>query len=163
MDENTLETTLPATADLYDERGDELLALELQLRAFGRHHRFAGTVRTVRCFEDNALLKSVLQTPGAGSVLVVDGGGSLRTALVGDIIAALAVENGWAGLVLHGGIRDSAVIDDMELGVRALGTTPRKGGKTGAGELDVPLEFGGARFRPGARLWADEDGLLVER
>lgn len=157
MDENAL----PATADLYDERGDELLALELQLRAFGRP-RFAGSVRTVRCFEDNALLKSVLQTPGEGAVLVVDGGGSLRTALVGDIIAALAVENGWGGLVLHGGLRDSAVIDGMPLGVRALGTTPRKGGKTGAGELDVPLEFGGARFRPGAHLWADEDGLLVE-
>lgn len=157
------ETPTPATADLYDEVGESYQSLPLQLRSFGRHARFEGPVRTVRCHEDNALLKSVLQTPGEGAVLVIDGGGSLQTALVGDIIAGLAVQNGWRGLVVHGAIRDSVEIDTLELGVKALGTNPRKGGKTGAGETDVPVEFGGVTFRPGARLVSDEDGILVER
>lgn len=152
-----------ATADLYDEKGEELQSLPLQLRSFGAKARFDGPVRTVRCFQDNALLKSILQTPGEGAVLVIEGQGSVETALVGDLIAGSAVENGWAGIVVHGAIRDSVAIDGLDLGVKALGTNPRKSAKTGAGESDVVVSFGGVTFRPGAHLWSDEDGILVER
>ncbi len=152
-----------ATADLYDERGEELQSLPLQLRSFGAKTRFDGPIRTVRCFQDNALLKSILQTPGEGAVLVVDGHGSVDTALMGDMIAEFAVDNGWAGVVIHGAIRDSAAMDGLALGVKALGTNPRKSAKTGAGDADITLEFGGVSFRPGAHLWSDEDGILVER
>lgn len=150
-----------ATADLVDEHGEALRVCDLQFRSFGGRARFAGRVRTVRCFEDNDLVRTLLRTPGDGHVLVVDGGGSLRTALTGDVIATAAVENGWAGLVLHGAVRDSAALAGMDLGVFALGTTPRKSGKTGAGEVDVPVAFGGIEFTPGDVLHADEDGLAL--
>ncbi|SEP80394.1 ribonuclease E activity regulator RraA [Microlunatus flavus] len=157
-------TTQPqATADLVDEHGDALASLPLQLRSFGQHRRFAGPVVTVRCHEDNALLKQTLaEHPDAeGSVLVVDGGGSLRSALVGDVIAGIAVERGWAGLVVHGAIRDSAAIDALPIGVKALGTNPRKSTKTGAGAVDVEVEIGGVRFVPGRVLHSDEDGVVL--
>ena len=96
-----------------------------------------------------------------GHVLVVDGGGSLRTALVGDLIAGIAVERGWAGLVVFGAVRDSVAIDLLDLGVKALGTNPRKSTKTGSGERDVPVTFGGTTFRPRDQLWSDEDGVVV--
>jgi regulator of ribonuclease activity A len=152
-----------ATADLYDEREEGIQSLSLQLRSFGRRTAFDGPVRTVRCHEDNALVKAVLATPGDGAVLVVDGGGSLQTALMGDLIAASAVANGWAGVVINGAIRDRVAIDGLDLGVKALGTNPRKSAKLGAGDVDTTLEFGGVVFRPGARLYSDEDGILVER
>ncbi|MEI3849301.1 MULTISPECIES: ribonuclease E activity regulator RraA [Microbacterium] len=152
-----------STADLYDRLGEALQSLPLQLRSFGGRAAFSGPVRTVRCFEDNVVLKSVLETPGDGAVLVVDGGGSLDRALMGDMIAGLAVTNGWAGVVIHGAIRDSVEIARLPLGVKALGTNPRKSTKEGAGEVDVEVAFGGVVFRPGARLVADEDGILVER
>jgi regulator of ribonuclease activity A len=149
------------TADLVDQHGEALRVCDVQFRSFGGHTRFAGRVRTVRCFEDNGMLRDLLRTPGEGSVLVVDGGGSLRTALTGDVIAATAVENGWAGLVLHGAVRDSAVLAGMALGVKALGTIPRKSGKTGSGELDVPVTIGGVAFQAGDVLHADEDGVVL--
>ena len=152
-----------ATADLYDELEESIQSLSLQLRSFGLRRAFDGPVRTVRCHEDNALVKSVLSTPGAGAVLVVDGGGSLQRALMGDMIAELAVQHGWAGVVINGVIRDSVAIDGLDLGVKALGTNPRKSTKLGAGEVDVPLDFGGVVFRVGAHLYSDEDGILVER
>lgn len=152
-----------ATADLYDEFEDALQSLPLQLRSFGRRAAFDGVIRTIRCHEDNALVKSVLATPGEGAVLVVDGAGSLNTALMGDLIAASAVANGWVGVVINGAIRDSAAIDELDLGVKALGTNPRKSAKAGAGVIDVEVEFGGVLFRPGARLYSDADGILVER
>lgn len=152
-----------ATADLYDRLGDELQSLPLQLRDFGGRTRFAGRVRTIRCFEDNAIVKQVLATPGEGCVLVVDGNGSLRSALIGDMIAESAVANGWSGVVIHGAIRDSATIAQLDLGVKALGTNPRKSAKLGVGAVDVEVTFGGVTFRPGALLTADEDGVLVER
>jgi regulator of ribonuclease activity A len=157
----------PATADVYDElheqHGTALQSCPVQFRDLGGHRRFHGAVRTVRCHEDNALLRSVLSAPGAGAVLVVDGGGSLGTALVGDVIAGLAAANGWAGLVVHGAVRDSAALAALPLGVKALGTNPRKSAKTGAGEVDVPVDLGGVTATPGDRLWADEDGVLVLR
>lgn len=154
---------MASTADLYDLHGDSLQSLPLQLRSFGGIARFEGPIRTIHCFQDNALVKQVLATPGEGAVLVVDGAGSLETALMGDLIAQSAVDAGWAGVVIHGCVRDSAALARMPLGVKALGTNPRKSAKTGAGELDVPVEFGGVLFRPAARLHADEDGILVER
>lgn len=149
------------TADLYDEYGDRLQSCDVQFRQFGGRAEFDGIVVTVRCFQDNALLKSILGTPGAGRVLVVDGGGSVHTALTGDLIAQLAVDHGWAGLILHGAVRDSAVLRSLPIGVKALGTNPRKSGKTGAGQRDVVLEFGGAVFAPGDHVWSDVDGVVV--
>ncbi|MFA7498866.1 MAG: ribonuclease E activity regulator RraA, partial [Leucobacter sp.] len=103
-----------------------------------------------------------LSGPGEGAVLVIDGGGSLETALVGDIIAALAVDNGWSGLIVNGAVRDRVALGTLPLGVKALGSNPAKSAKTGAGELDVPVEVGGVTFRPGATVWCDDDGILVE-
>ncbi len=152
-----------STADLYDQRGDELESVSLQFQNIGGMSGFTGSVRTVRCFQDNALLKELLASPGDGSVLVVDGGGSLETALVGDIIATMAVDNGWAGLIVNGAIRDRVAIGTLPFGVKALGSNPAKSTKTGAGEVDVPVEIGGVTFRPGAIVWCDDDGILVER
>lgn len=151
------------TADLYDERGEDLNSISLQFQSLGGHTHFSGPVRTVRCFEDNALVKSVLATPGNGAVLVVDGAGSLRTALMGDLIAASAVENGWAGVVINGAIRDRAAIAELPLGVKALGSNPRKSAKAGAGETDVDVLIDGVTIRTGATIWCDPDGILVER
>jgi regulator of ribonuclease activity A len=152
-----------ATADLYDERGDQLDSLSLQLHDFGGRVAFDGPVRTVRCHRDNALVKDLLATPGDGAVLVVDGGGSLESALVGDLIAASAVENGWAGLIVFGAIRDRVAIGELPIGVKALGSNPRKSVKAGIGEVDVPVTVAGVAFVPGRHVWADADGVLVER
>ncbi|WP_427135496.1 ribonuclease E activity regulator RraA [Pseudarthrobacter sp. S9] len=151
------------TADLYDERGEELDSVALQFQSLGGQAHFSGPVRTIRCFEDNALVKSTLAAPGDGSVLVVDGGGSLRTALMGDMIAASAVANGWAGVVINGAIRDRLAIAELPLGVKALGSNPRKSAKDGAGEIGMDLEIDGVTFRTGAWIWCDPDGILVER
>lgn len=148
------------TCDLFD--ADETLqSVSLQLANLGGRPRFSGPVRTVRCHRDNGLVKSVLNSPGAGAVLVVDGGGSLESALLGDMIAEAAVANGWAGVVVNGAIRDRVAIAALDLGVKALGSNPRKSAKEGTGELDVPVAFGGVIFHPGAMLWSDEDGILV--
>ena len=155
--------TTIATADLYDERGGELDSLSLQLHDIGGHVAFDGPVRTIRCHRDNALVKATLATPGDGAVLVVDGGGSLESALVGDLIAASALAHGWAGIIVFGAIRDREAIGALPLGVKALGSNPRKSAKDGVGEVDVPVEIAGVAFRPGAHVWADADGILVER
>lgn len=151
-----------ATADLYDERGDELDSLALPLHDLGGRVAFDGSIRTVRCHRDNALVKEVLATPGDGAVLVIDGGGSLESALVGDLIAASAVAHGWAGLIVHGAIRDRAALAELPLGVKALGSNPRRSAKDGVGEIDVPIVIAGVAFVPGRHVWADADGVLVE-
>lgn len=150
-----------ATADLVDEIYSDVRSCDLQLRNYGGVTSFAGRITTVRCFEDNALLKSILSTPGDGGVLVVDGGGSLHTALVGDIIAGLAAENGWAGVIVHGAVRDAAALRTIDVGIKALGTNPRKGTKTGAGERDIEVSFGGVTFSPGEIAYSDEDGIVI--
>src|SRR3982074_1562913 len=145
-----------ATADLLDAH-EELQSCDLQFRNFGRPPPFSGALRAVRCRHDNALVKRALSQPGAGRVLVIDGDGSVHCALVGDVIAGMAVANSWAGLLVHGAIRDTASTAAPELGVKALGTNPRKSAKTGEGEIDVPVEFGGVVFAPGHYLYSDED------
>ncbi|MFJ8189425.1 ribonuclease E activity regulator RraA [Streptomyces sp. NPDC096094] len=149
------------TADLVDQYGTEVRVCDLPFRQFGAHRSFAGPVRTVSCHEDNGLLRDLLRTPGEGAVLVVDGGGSLRTALVGDLIAGAAQDNGWAGLVLHGAVRDSATLAGLRLGIKAQGTIPRKSAKDSAGAVDVPLVLGGVTFHPGDILHADDDGIVL--
>ncbi|MCH8559838.1 ribonuclease E activity regulator RraA [Nesterenkonia sp. LB17] len=149
-----------ATCDLYDA-DESLQSLSLQLLNLGGRARFTGPIRTISCHRDNGLVKELLNSPGAGAVLVVDGAGSLDSALLGDMIAASAIENGWAGVVIHGAVRDREQLAEMDLGVRALGSNPRKSVKDGLGEVDVPVQFGGVTFVPGATLWSDADGVLV--
>jgi regulator of ribonuclease activity A len=149
-----------ATADLIDAY-EHLQSCDVQFLSFGKLVRFCGVICTVRCRDDNALLKGVLSRPGSRRVLVVDGGASLHCALVGDVIAGLAATNDWAGIVVHGAIRDTVAMAKLNLGVKALGTNPRRSAKTGSGELDVPVQFGGAMFTPGHWLYSDEDGIVV--
>lgn len=149
------------TADLVDSIGADVRSCDLQFRQFGGRPHFAGPISTVRCFQDNALLKSVLSQPGAGRVLIVDGAGSLHTALVGDLIAGLARSNGWAGLVINGAVRDAAALRGIDIGIKALGTNPRKSTKTGAGERDVEVRLGGVTFVPGELAYSDDDGIVV--
>ena len=149
-----------ATADLMDLH-EQLPSCDVQFRNYGKTARFHGPIRTIRCRHDNALIRRTLSQPGAGCVLVVDGGASLHCALLGDVLAALGATNGWSGIVIHGAIRDSRALSDIAIGVKALGSNPRKSAKTGAGELDVPVEFGGVKFIPGQFLYADEDGIVV--
>lgn len=149
------------TADLADQLGQALSSCDLQLRRYGGRSSFTGRVRTVRCLEDNALVKSTLARDGQGQVLVVDGVGSLHTALMGDVIAASAVANGWVGVVINGAVRDVAALRQLDLGIKALGSNPRKSAKDGSGEVDIAVTFGGVTFRPGQQLWSDEDGIIV--
>ncbi len=149
------------TADLVDEHGDRLRVCDTQFRQFGGHRKFSGPIRTVSCHEDNGLVKKLLATTGEGCVLVVDGGGSLHSALTGDMIAKSAVDNGWAGIVVNGAVRDSAELAGLPLGVKALGTNPRKSSKTGAGAIDVAVGFGGVTFMPGDTLYSDDDGVVI--
>jgi regulator of ribonuclease activity A len=149
------------TADLVDSIGPDVRSCDVQFRQLGGRTEFAGPISTVRCFQDNALLKSILSEPGGGGVLVIDGDGSLHTALVGDVIAELARTNGWAGLIVNGAVRDSATLRGMDIGIKALGTNPRKSTKTGGGERDVQLSFGGVTFVPGHIAYSDEDGIVV--
>ncbi|MEC3892545.1 MULTISPECIES: ribonuclease E activity regulator RraA [Nocardiopsis] len=149
------------TADLIDDHGDTLRSCSTQFRRYGGHDVFSGPIRTVRCHEDNGLVKRILATPGDGAVLVVDGNGSLRTALMGDMIAASAVENGWAGVVVNGAVRDTVALAGLELGVKALGSNPRKSLKDAAGRADVPVTFGDVTFVPGEWLYSDHDGIVV--
>jgi len=154
-------TNFRPTADLVDEIGPDVRSCDTQFRQFGRCTEFAGAIATVRCFQDNALLKSVLSEPGEGRVLVIDGNGSLHTALVGDVIAELGRSNGWAGIIANGAVRDASTLRTLEIGIKALGTNPRKSTKTGAGERDVVISLGGVEFRPGDVVFSDDDGIVV--
>jgi len=154
-------TTTKGTADLCDDYGESVQVCEPVFRAFGGHQAFSGPVSTVRCFEDNSRVREAVEGPGNGHVLVVDGGGSRRRALLGDKLGAAAVRNGWAGIIIHGCIRDSAELGRMDLGIRALGTMPLRSEKRGEGERDVPVRFAGVTFRPGDYVYVDEDGIVV--
>ncbi|WP_298260441.1 ribonuclease E activity regulator RraA [uncultured Litoreibacter sp.] len=148
------------TADLIDTNAADLTLVHLPFRRFGAKAHFAGKVQTVKCFEDNTELRAQLETPGEGRVLVVDGGGSTRIAILGDMIAELAIKNGWAGLVLNAAIRDSAEIDQMDIQVFALGTSPVKSAKRGWGVVGEPIGFGGVQFEAGDWIYGDADGVL---
>ena len=148
------------TSDLFDEHPGAA-SCETQFRQFGGVRSFSGRIATVRCLEDNVLLRGQVSEPGEGRVLVVDGGGSFGCALLGDNIAELAVSNGWAGIVVNGCVRDVLALAELPMGIKALGSNPRPSGKAGAGEVDVSVTFGRAEFTPGAMLYADDDGVIV--
>lgn len=150
-----------ATADLCDQFGAEVRVAEPVFHDWGGAASFAGPIETLRVFEDNALVRQALETAGQGRVLVVDGGGSLRSALVGGNLAALAHRNGWTGIIVHGCIRDAAELAATPVGVKALAAIPRKSAKAGSGERGVPVAFAGVTFAPGAWLYADRDGIVV--
>ena len=150
------------TADLCDQYDSELRVLSpIGLRSFGGRPKFHGAISTLKLFEDNSLVRNALETSGSGRVLVVDGGGSMRCALLGDQLGLLGVANGWAGVLVYGCVRDSEALGGMDLGVLALGTHPRKSVKKGVGDRDVPVSFGGLTFTPGEYLYADADGVVL--
>lgn len=150
-----------ATTDLCDAHEDKLRVAAPIFRSYGGNPAFCGPIATLKLFEDNGLVRQTLDTPGDGRILVVDGGGSLRRALLGDQLAALAVKNGWAGLLIWGCIRDAKAIAAMNLGVFALGTIPLKTLKKNLGDTNIPVSFAGIDFVPGEWLYADEDGVIV--
>lgn len=149
------------TADLCDAHAAEVAVAEPILRGYGGVQAFGGSISTVRVHEDNVLVRAALEQPGHGRVLVVDGGGSLRCALVGDLLAALAVQNGWAGIIINGCVRDVDNLGRLPLGVKALAANPLRSAKRGQGERDVSVSFAGISFTPGHYLYADEDGVIV--
>jgi regulator of ribonuclease activity A len=151
--------TMP-TADLSDAHPQAQIA-EPVFRDYGGRVDFAGPACTVRVFEDNTLVRSVLETAGEGQVLVIDGGASLNCALLGDQLGTLAVQNGWAGVLLNGCVRDTAALATLPLGVKALAAHPRRSGKGGSGEQGVSLIFAGVTIEPGHWVYADADGVLI--
>ncbi|MHC5560953.1 ribonuclease E activity regulator RraA [Kocuria sp. U4B] len=164
MTETTPDTaTTVYTADVYDEHGEQYQSVATQFQSVGGRTHFHGPARTLKCFEDNSLLKTMIATPGDGAVLVVDGGGSLDRELMGGSMARTAADNGWAGVIVHGAVRDRHELATLPLGVKALGSNPRKSTKNGSGQQDIEITIGGATFRPGATVYCDDDGILVER
>jgi regulator of ribonuclease activity A len=150
-----------STANLWDAFGNKCISCETQFKQYGAVRQFSGPVRTVRCFNDNALLRQMLNTPSSGEVLIVDGGGSLGAALIGDVTASLGVKNGWAGVIIYGAIRDATQMMLVTLGVKALGTNPKTSTKLGTGEVDVSVSFGGVTFNLGNWVYSDEDGAIL--
>lgn len=151
-----------STPDLCDDHADSVQVVAgLNWHSYGGRDRFGGEVATVKCFEDNSRVKETLATAGDGRVLVVDGGGSLRHALIGDMIATGAGDNGWAGIIIFGACRDVEVLAEIDFGVVALGCVPRKSVRRGEGQVDLPIQFGGVTFRPGDYVYADANGIIV--
>ncbi|MEP6757964.1 MAG: ribonuclease E activity regulator RraA [Actinomycetota bacterium] len=150
-----------ATTDLCDAHGTEVAVLPAIFRDFGGDRTFAGPVETISVADDNVLVRQALEEDGAGSVLVVDGGGSLACALLGDQLATLALTHGWAGLIVHGCVRDVARLVTIPIGMKAIGAHPRRSGKLGGGMRGGPLEIGGVRIAPGMFVYADADGIVV--
>ena len=166
----TLRSHIPATRqtsmthsvpDICDQFIDEISVLDPVFRDFGGKQRFCGEIVTIKCFEDNSLVKAAVDSPGNGRVLVVDGGGSLRRALVGGNLGAAAARNGWAGVVVDGCVRDVAELAACDTGIRALAAMPLPTVKRDEGQRDVPVQVQGTWVRPGDWLYADEDGIVV--
>ena len=147
--------------DLCDEFPNDVNVFECQFQDYGQKKIFSGSAVTVKCFEDNSKVKQLVNEPGQGRVLVVDGGGSTRRALLGDMLAEAAVANDWAGIVINGYIRDIATINQLALGVKALGSTPIKTDKRDLGDINVPIRFAGVTVNAGDWVYADENGVLV--
>ena len=147
--------------DICDEYPEEVAVLDPLFSDFGGRRKFCGEIVTVKCFEDNSLVKELVGTEGNKRVIVVDGGGSLRRALLGDLLAAQAARNGWQGLLINGCVRDVEILSGIELGVKALAPHPVKTDKRGEGQVDVPVEFAGQRIIPGRFLYADANGVVI--
>ena len=152
-----------STADLYDEHEGKVQVVNAFLQNFGGKKHFSGPISTVKCLEDNSHVRAALEEPGKGRVLVIDGGASNRCALVGDMLAEMGMKNGWAGLIVYGCIRDCAVVATLPIGIKALGTNPRRSVKKGVGDRDIPVSFGEAMFTPGEYAYVDADGILLSR
>ena len=154
-----------STPDLCDSYENDpeanLRVLDSVFNSYGGRPHFFGQTVTIKCFEDNSAVKKLVATPGEGRVIVMDGGGSLRRAILGDMLAAKAAENGWSGLVINGCIRDCEEISQIALGVKALNTHPMKTEKRGLGDLDIPVSFAGHTISPGEWVYADNNGILV--
>jgi len=149
--------------DLCDKFPDDVKVLECQFNDYGQQLIFSGQIVTVKCFEDNSIVKQQVNTSGLGRVLVVDGGGSTRRALLGDLLAEAAVKNGWSGLVINGYIRDVETIDTLKIGVKALGATPIKTEKKGIGELNIDICFAGVSISADDWLYADRNGVVISK
>ena len=147
--------------DICDDFLPEIQVLEPLFGSFGGQQKFYGEIVTIKCFEDNSLVKQTLGSAGHGKVLVVDGGGSLRCALLGDMLAAMAVDNGWQGVLINGCVRDVEILKTIDLGVRAINCHPLKSNKRNEGQLNIPLSFAGVSFQPGQYLYVDENGIVV--
>jgi len=151
------------TCDLYDTYLDDARVPCISFQSFGKRKQFCGRAVTIKCFEDNSRVKELMASTnsGKGKVLVVDGGGSQRVALLGDMVAKDAVRNGWEGLVLNGNVRDVEELRKLDIGVLALGCTPRKSVRRDEGSIDLPVQIGNVWVRPGDAVFADEDGVLI--
>lgn len=147
--------------DICDEYLPNLQVLEPIFRSYGGRQKFHGEMVTIKCFEDNSLVKQTLAEDGLGKIMVVDGGGSLRCALLGDMLGAMAAKNGWQGLLIFGCVRDVEILKTIDIGVVALNAFPKKSEKRGLGEMNVPVHFAGVDFLPGRYLYADENGIVV--
>lgn len=149
------------TPELCDKYPDLVRVVEPIFKNYGGKSSFGGQIVTIKCHEDNSVVKETAGTAGNGKIIVVDGGGSLLRALLGDLIAENAVQNGWEGFIIYGCIRDVDDISTMNLGVKALNTNPLKTEKKGIGDLNIPVSFGGVTFKPGEYVYADSNGIIV--
>lgn len=152
-----------STCDLCDQHGDDARVVAPIFRHFGGRRVFSGPAVTIKCFEDNSRVKETVATPGNGRVLVVDGGGSLRCALLGDMLATQARDQGWSGVIVFGCVRDAAILATLELGIMALAAMPRRSERKGEGQLGIAIDLGGTRCVPGDLVYADEDGIVLLR
>lgn len=149
------------TPDLCDAHPDKVSVVECDFNNYGKRLAFGGEIVTVKCFEDNSLVKEQCTQPGKGKVLVVDGGGSPRRALLGDMMGEEFIKNQWEGIIIYGRIRDADILATMDLGVQALGTAPIKSTRKGVGEFNITVHFGGIDFIPGQFVYADSNGVIV--
>jgi regulator of ribonuclease activity A len=156
-------TVVVPTADICDREGTLAVVAEPVFRDFGGRVAFAGPAATIRVLDDNALVRRTLESPGEGRVLVVDGGGSRKAALVGDNLARLAADNGWTGIIVFGCVRDASALATLPIGIKALATHPMRSGKNGTGEHDVAVTIAGITIAPGAFVTADADGVVITR
>lgn len=149
------------TCDIADILKNDTLSIDIQFKNYGVKDAVAGSIRTIHCFQDNLLVKQILNSPGNDQILVIDGAASVHTALVGDLIAGAAVNNGWAGIIVNAAVRDSAELAELPIHIKALGTNPRKSAQQGSGTVDVPITLAGITVEPGDWLFSDNDGVVI--
>lgn len=149
------------TPDLCDAFPNDIRVVEPIFIDYGECRNFSGEIVTVKCFEDNALIKELVVTDGSGKVLVIDAGGSKRRALVGDNLATKAYENGWQGFIIYGCIRDVDEVANVAVGIKALASYPVKANTQGTGEINIPVTFGGVTFNPRDYIYADNNGVII--